>query len=173
MKHSWQITGFPRHGALGNRGGSEGVFRMMEQWCRIHQRVLREGGASVRFSGKRRLISRPSRRFWPNLPRRNPSVPTGPSPRSARIWSGFGRFWKRTRFFRRSSATRPGASWNASVKRAAWEVTARSRRRCVAMPADPFDASWNSPTAAAQLFLVRFDLNDDSAPVRFAHPVHF
>lgn len=49
----------------------------------------------------------------------------------------------------------------------------RSRRRCVAMPADPFDASWNSPTAAAQLFLVRFDLNDDSAPVRFAHPVHF
>lgn len=43
MKHSWQITGFPRHGALGNRGGNEGVFRKMEQWCQIRQRVLREG----------------------------------------------------------------------------------------------------------------------------------
>jgi len=28
---------------LGSRGGNEGVFRNMEQWCRIRQRVLREG----------------------------------------------------------------------------------------------------------------------------------
>ncbi len=28
---------------MGNRGGNEGVFRKMEQWCQIRQRVLREG----------------------------------------------------------------------------------------------------------------------------------
>lgn len=49
----------------------------------------------------------------------------------------------------------------------------RSRRRCVALPAAPFDACWNAPTAAAQLSLVRFDLNEDSALVRSPHPIHF
>lgn len=41
------------------------------------------------------------------------------------------------------------------------------------MPAAPFDACWNAPTAAAQLSLVRFDLNEDSALVRSPHPIHF